>query len=265
GPHVFPETVQAIRNGGAVAIQFYPDTGFKSHSRHLARAAVKYDWFFSTKPAHTQYFKDEFAYSKVSFLPHAFDPEVHRPTQLSDRDSEDYSCDIGFAGNPSAKKHKTVAAVVEALPDAKIKIWGGKRWGSSSGTAAPKFQGSTVLGVEYAKAIAASKINLGLLYEGDPDGAPDVITARTFEIPAAGGFMLHERTDEAMDYFEDGTECVFFNDVNDLVDKIRYYLTNETERLKIAAAGRERCLRSGYSVDDRVRSVLKKYYEIKYD
>ena len=126
------------------------------------------------------------------------------------------------------------------------------------------FQGTEVFGIEYAKAIRASRINLAILSE-QREGASsgDQITARTFEIPAAGGFMLHERTEEAMGYFEDGKECVFYADPDDLVAKIRYYLAHEDERAAIAAAGRRRCLSSGYSVDDRVDTVLAKYAELR--
>ena len=93
--------------------------------------------------------------------------------------------------------------------------------------------------------------------------AGDVITARTFEVPAAGGFMLHERTDEAMRYFEDGKECAFFDDADEAVSKIRYYLAHKDERMVISAAGRQRALASGYSYDDRVDTVIAKYHELR--
>ena len=263
GAHVFAETIHEIRNSATIAIQFYPDTGFDTHSPYLKKAALAYDWFFTTKPDQPGYLLSKLGYASSSFLPHAFDPEVHTPTSLSDKDTEDYACDIGFAGNISAKKYAMVSDVLKSLPNAKLKIWGARAWGAAARITAANYQGFAVWGAEYAKAIAASRINLGLLFEGNPDGGRDLITARTFEIPAAGGFMLHECTEEAMQYFEDGKECVFFDDAGDLVEKIRYYLAHEEERRAIAAAGRARCLSSGYSVDDRVRTIIDKYHELR--
>jgi len=90
-----------------------------------------------------------------------------------------------------------------------------------------------------------------------------VITARTFEVPASGGFMLHERTSEAVHYFEDGKECAFFDDADDLVAKIRYYLAHDDERRAIAEAGHRRVLSSSYSYDDRVETVVAKCRELR--
>jgi spore maturation protein CgeB len=118
--------------------------------------------------------------------------------------------------------------------------------------------------MEYAKAIQAARINLGILFEGGPSAPKgDVITARTFEIPGAGGFMLHERTEEALQYFQEGKECAFYSDPDELVAKIAYYLKHPEEREAIAAAGRQRALSSGYSVDARAETVLAKYAELR--
>jgi spore maturation protein CgeB len=37
---------------------------------------------------------------------------------------------------------------------------------------------------------------------------------------------------------------------------VRFYLAHEVERKQIARAGRERCLRSGYSYQDRLAEIL---------
>ncbi|MDB4909800.1 MAG: hypothetical protein JWO39_623, partial [Gemmatimonadetes bacterium] len=39
-------------------------------------------------------------------------------------------------------------------------------------------------------------------------------------------------------------------------DKVKFYLANESARLRIARAGHERCMTSGYSYDDRIRAVM---------
>ena len=86
---------------------------------------------------------------------------------------------------------------------------------------------------------------------------------RTFEIPACGGFMLHERSAEALGFFEEGKEAEFFGSEGELKDKIGFYLKNETLRMNIAKAGYQRCLKSGYLYTDRARQILKIYDELR--
>ena len=121
-----------------------------------------------------------------------------------------------------------------------------------------------VLGAEYAKAIRLSKINLGILSEvrkGESSG--DIITARTFHIPACGGFMLHERNEEVARYFEEDRECAMFAGAEEMVARIGYYLDHSAEREQIMEAGHIRCLHSGHSVDDRVGAILAKVAELR--
>ncbi len=70
----------------------------------------------------------------------------------------------------------------------------------------------------------------------------DLITARTFHIPACGGFMLHERTAEVRAFFKEGTDCGMFEGAEEMVEKVGYYLDHPGEREAIAEAGHLRCL-----------------------
>src|SRR5665213_280349 len=100
-------------------------------------------------------------------------------------------------------------------------------------------------------------ICLGLLSEvrsGASSG--DLITARTFQIPACGTFMLHERNAEVSQYFEEDREVVFFSTVEEMAAKIVHYLRNREERELIAGAALERSQRDDYSIDGRLKSVI---------
>ncbi|MFH1614884.1 MAG: glycosyltransferase [Planctomycetota bacterium] len=72
---------------------------------------------------------------------------------------------------------------------------------------------------------------------------------RVSECGLAGGFMLVADHDEdhdqcnARDYYEDGKEIVFFDTKKELVEKCRYYLVHETERLEIAERMHKRSVR----------------------
>ena len=66
---------------------------------------------------------------------------------------------------------------------------------------------------------------------------------RDFETPMSGTFCLTEYSEELSSFFEDGKEVVSFRNEFELVDKLKYYIDHETERERIAAAGRNRALR----------------------
>ncbi len=71
----------------------------------------------------------------------------------------------------------------------------------------------------------------------------DQIKGRNFEVPGCGGFLLTGRVEGLEDYYEIGKEIVCFEDVDDLIEKTRYYLDHEDERAAIARSGCERTLR----------------------
>lgn len=259
GALVKGETLQAIRRMGAICIQFYPDVSFRTHGPYLPESLPHYDWIFTTKSYGLKDLSDQLAVRNCSFLPHAFDPETHVPVSCSEFDMERYACDVSFVGNHSAKKEKIISDLKKSVPDISLKIWGPSAWSVMPDV----YQKFPVFGVEYAKVIGLSKINLALLSEQrEGSSSGDLTTARTFEIPGAGGFMLHERTSEVENYFEEGKESVFFVDHDDLIDKINYYLEHDKERRSIAQAGRQRCINSGYSTDDRANAVIAKYDEL---
>jgi spore maturation protein CgeB len=69
------------------------------------------------------------------------------------------------------------------------------------------------------------------------------IKGRHFEIAGFGGFQLTNYVEFLENYFSIGREIALFNTIDDLADKIRYYLDESDLRRGTAAAGFERVLR----------------------
>ncbi len=82
------------------------------------------------------------------------------------------------------------------------------------------------------------------------------IKGRNFEVPGCGGFMLTGKADDLENYYQFGKEIVCFEDIHDLIDKIRYYLAHEEERAAIARAGYERTLRE-HTYTHRFEAIFK--------
>jgi spore maturation protein CgeB len=113
-------------------------------------------------------------------------------------------------------------------------------------------RGPGVWDEDYVRALNGAKIGLGLLTRL----APDESTTRTLEIPACGTMLLAERSGEHQELFEEGREAEFFSTDEEMNEKILWYLSHDRQRDQIAAAGRERVVRSGYTHLERMRSVV---------
>ncbi len=263
GQLVEPHAIEAAKRVGALAALWWPDVSFFAHGPSIPRAIPHYDWVFTTKTFGLSDLLTKFGVTKASFLPHAFHPEVHRKFRCDASDQERYACDVSFIGTWSPKKQALLEALVAARPAVTLKIWG-MQWEKAGRGLSRWVESREVLGAEYAKAIRLSKVNLGILSEvrkGASSG--DLITARTFHIPACGGFMLHERTAEVRQFFEEGRECGMFAGAEEMVAKVGYYLDRPDEREAVTEAGHLRCLNSGNSVDDRARAILAKVAELR--
>lgn len=66
---------------------------------------------------------------------------------------------------------------------------------------------------------------------------------RLFEATGMGALLITDAKDNLGDVFLPGEEVVDYHDVSECAELIRYYLDNEQERARIAAAGRMRTLR----------------------
>lgn len=112
---------------------------------------------------------------------------------------------------------------------------------------------------QYREAIWRSKINLSFLTHSNRDE----FVHKSFEIAACGGFLLAERTQGHMDRFVEDEEAVFFTGYEELREKIKRYLDDESGRARIAAAGHRRAITSGYDNDTQVRRILEKVEDIR--
>ena len=66
---------------------------------------------------------------------------------------------------------------------------------------------------------------------------------RLYEATGVGAFLITDHKDNLGELFEVGTEIESYRDADELVEKVRYYLDHDEERLRIARAGQARTLR----------------------
>lgn len=81
------------------------------------------------------------------------------------------------------------------------------------------------------------------------------IKGRNFEVPGTGGFLLTENAAHLEDYYVLGKEVVSFHSTEEMIAKIRYYLTHDDERASIAEAGYQRTL-SDHTYQQRFNDIF---------
>ena len=116
------------------------------------------------------------------------------------------------------------------------------------------YAGGELYGAAYREGIWRSKINLSFLTHSNQDE----FAHKSFEIAGCGGFLLAERSAGHLARFVEDEEAVFFGDLEECAAKIRQYLPDQAARSRIAAAGRARAERDGYSSDAQVERILER-------
>lgn len=257
GAFVRAETIDSLRQLGIRTYCFYPDVSFRTHGPYLPVALPRYDWVFTTKSFGLHDLREQLGMTRASKLNHAFDPDLHRPVHLTPNDTARYECDVSFIGTWSPKKEKVLTSLAAARPNLRLRVWG-DQWdrANAAGPLAKHIEHRAVVGAEYPRAIAASTINLGILSEQRTgSSAGDRITSRTFHTPACGGFLLHERTDEVLHIFTEGSSIACYGEEAEMLERVDEYLDAPDRRLAIAERGR-RLVESQHSWDARIREIL---------
>ena len=256
-PDLKAKTLKALRQQGIALYNYYPDTSVFAHRGNLPEALPEYDCVFFTKKFGERDVREKLHLRDTHFLPHGYDAELHYPHQLSEIDKKQYGCDVGVIATYTQYKENVLKNLVSKYPEIDLQIWG-NQWEKCQSPKLKKYiKGFPLTGSSYAKAIGTFRINLAIM-SGKVRGASegDQTTTRTYEIPACGGLMLHERSIEVLELYEEGKEIACFDSTTELVEKIEYYLAHPEKREEIARAGYARCV-PAYSYDNRMMEILK--------
>lgn len=187
---------------------------------------------------------------RTLFVNNSFCPHDHAPMVLDDDECRKWGADIGFVGTYEAPRARDVMALAQA--GMIVRIWG-NGWNALAGQH-PNLvvEGRPVYGDDYRRVVAATRINLCFLRQGNRD----LQTCRSLEIPAMRGFMMHQSSSEMESLFAADREAVYFGDTDELVAKARSWLTDHVGRDRVAAAGRQRAVADGHDHVSRWRTIL---------
>ena len=121
-------------------------------------------------------------------------------------------------------ERKRMIELLEGNPDFKL-------YTNSDTSAYPKVNncGGVDYYTEMPKVFKNSKININVTLRSIRSGIP----LRILDIMASGGFLLTNVQPELELFFKDGESIVTFHNLEEMEEKIEYYLLHESERIKI--------------------------------
>lgn len=109
---------------------------------------------------------------------------------------------------------------------------------------------------EMPKVFHLSKINLNITSRSIESGIPQ----RVFDVLAVGGFMLTNYQPELEDYFVIGEDLEVYHNLEELDQKVEYYLTHEQERIRIGINGYKK-VRQNHSYQKRFETILAQIFD----
>jgi spore maturation protein CgeB len=229
-----PDVVAGItRRLGGRTVNWFCDDQWRFDS-YSARWAPRYGWVATTAAAALPRYRS-IGVENVILTQWACNHFLYKPIEGETR------FDVSFVGQP----HGDRADVIGRLRRAGIKVTCfGYGW-----PAGRISQG------EMIRVFSSSLINLNL--SNASTGKLDQVKGRDFEVPGCRGFLISKRNPELAKCYEEGSEMEMYGDVDELVDKIRYYLEAHGRRKEIAQSGYERTLRE-HTMERRLTTILQR-------
>ncbi|NQV56039.1 MAG: glycosyltransferase [Rhodospirillales bacterium] len=262
GVTIRPSTLEAIKSSHpSTRLVWYSEDdmmNLRQISRWTERALALFDLWVTTKSMNAEASEMPLkGVRNILFVNNSYDPSLHRPVQVSEEDAVVYGADVGFVG--TFERQRAESLMYLARNGIRVRVWGNgwNRFGSRGD--GPEIMGRPVYGDEYAKAVCSTKINLCFLRKENRD----LQTCRSMELPAMGGFMLHERNPEICGLFQEGEDAVFFADDRELLEQCQIWLSADEKRRRVAEHGRKRVLEDGHSHHDRLDQIIETAMKIR--
>lgn len=177
----------------------------------------------------------------------AIDPEFHFPRQVSADERKLYAAYVTFIGTLTPSKRYTERiAVLSAMREFNIAIWSDDELPMAL---RPNRRGAAY-GERAMRVMASSGVTINVHGDSMRYGGHE----RLFEAAGIGAFMITDDRPCNAVWFTEGVNLVVYRSLEDLHDKILYYLNHADERNKIVAAARRHVL-NNHTYEHRLRKL----------
>ena len=253
------DMIQEIRSQGIPFVIWYPDP--IPPDEHMINIGRSSDFFFTMTQGRIPEYEAA-GIEKVAWLSEAFVPSFYPDTPLTSEDKAYYGSQVAFVGNlGTLPQYLARRQMLDQVINAGFQL---KWWGPRPSRklrdlpflfsrVCRSYGGEFVYHDTFSKVVRACKVFLSL------DSYPDVrlsMSARIYIAVGCGAFYLCRRVEGIEEVLVPEKEIEVFDDHDEMVDKIRYYLEHEEDRRRIARAGRQRVL-AEYTYEHRFASMFE--------
>lgn len=247
------EDVHDIRAAAGGPVVFYHTEDFlavpETHPASFEGAIAEYDVIFTSTAENINEYP-KWGADRTEFLPFGFDEVDHQPSALSRSDKEKFGADVCFVGKWWFEREKLLEELADHF---EVALWGpGWEKCASGSTVIDCWRGGRVVGRQMGKVYSASKLSINNITRR-PNRHGHLM--RTFEIPACGGVQVSERTDETLEFFEEGEEILCYSSIEECVETVGRYLADDQERERVRHNGYWKCRNNENSYSDRAALI----------
>ena len=169
-----------------------------------------------------------------AYWPLASDPEVFYP-------SKEKIYDVVFVGSNYGYRKEIIKHLI--ANGINVKVFG------------PGFPSGMVSAQKTAKIFSQAKIVLGIGYVAHSRKIC-TLKLRDFDAMFTGSLYITSRNEDLEEIFQDGVHISYYDSKNSLVNKVKYFLKNENERINIANSAMQ-LAHSKHNWNYRIESALK--------
>ncbi len=269
GNQIEKETIKKITNSGkTITFNWFADDKwrFENFSKYWAPL---FSWVSTDQKSSLKDYEN-IGYNNVVVGGWACNHYIYKPLDLPK------IYDVSFVGQPHGSRKK----IVDEIKKAGINIQCfGRGWpnGKVSQEEMIKIFNQSKINLNFSKCsgsfdlkhiikIFISKSDNGFITFNSPSKwignfksllarTQNEIKGRNFEIPGCNAFLLTGYAEGLESYYELGKETVCFYTTKDLINKIKYYLTHESEREKIAEASYQRTIKH-YTYEKKFNEIF---------
>lgn len=242
-------TTERLKNSSNLLLHYTPDTAFKENRSHyFYRSLPLYDFIITTKSFDIPHYLDYITREQLIFIPQGYNKQLHYPRHTF-REKEKHVVFIGLFEPSRAEAIRTLLRY-----DIPVLV-AGKKWSSFVSRhqgSSLTYLGDRLLSDNYVRAISGAYFSLGLLSKR----FPELHTTRTFEIPACGTALVTEHNKEISKFFTE-EEVIYFQDYQDMAEKIQYYFKNESALEALTTRGVEKVRMGGYDYENQLSEICQ--------
>lgn len=244
------ETTKVLRLRTEKLVHYTPDPAFTFHrSRLFFESMPLYDYMVTTK----SFEMDDFIRmmgdkEKVLYATQGFDKNLHRPVV-----EWRHKKGVAFIGHYEKERMQPIELLLQNGIDVTLAGIGWESFVKFHKSEYLHYLGDGVFGDKYVEAISSCLYAWGAVSKW----IPEKHTTRTFEIPACKTALLTERNEEIESFFSED-EVIYYEGLEDLIEKIKYYNTHSQELQTLVEKGYKKVQSGGFDYESIMKKLLIK-------